>query len=246
LHELTLFYELVGQTTVDNRSRETIDVFRDEKSASLHSQETFGRKHVILENVAFDIYQFDHFGLGTLFGIDIDLPLIGQCLVSGCDASLIVGADYTQEMKKDAKGTIKLLLDSSKDIGGNIIGTGRVSMSPSDYPPPEQLASDLMAWHATDEEPYCKRRVLFPETHTRWITAATRGAFGAWTEECLGFCVYLSVVTGSLWVVIAKPKAGRGRIFSDFSNFTQPFHPMASNSELWDTEAVLLGEGSQM
>jgi hypothetical protein len=122
----------------------------------------------------------------------------------------------------------------------------RAPMVPSDYPPPDSLASDVTAWNCTSEERYCKRRITFPEQHIRWITAATSDAFGTWTEEAHGFCTYMNVLTGWLWVLIAKPKTQGGRIFTNVSNLATPFDPMAPNTRLWDVEAVLLGEGSQL
>jgi hypothetical protein len=154
-----------------------------------------------------------------------------------------ISIDHTQETEKDARGTIQHLLDSDKALNGNIISMRRVSMTPSDYPPPDSLASDVNAWNCTAEESYCKRRVHFPEQPTRWITAATRNAFGPWTEEAHGFCTYINILNGQLWVLIAKPKT---QIFADVSNIAVSFDPMATNSGSWDIEGVLLGQGSQL
>jgi hypothetical protein len=144
------------------------------------------------------------------------------------------------------QGTVLHLLDSTKAINGNIIGTKRVSMLPSDYPPPQSLASDVTAWNYTDEEPYCKRRIHFPELQTRWVSAATHRAFGEWMEEKHGFCSYINILAGSVWVVISKPQVEGGRIFADIATLTDPMDPAASNSGLWDVEAILLEEGSQL
>jgi hypothetical protein len=157
-----------------------------------------------------------------------------------------MSVDHTQENAKDAQGTLQDLLDSHKSTHGNVISTRRISLSPSDYLPPDTLASDLAAWNSTLEEPFCKRRVRLPERHTRWITAATSNAFGEWTEEVLGFCTYLNVMNGLLWVLIGKPKGQGGRNFTDVSNPATPFDPIASNSGLWDVESVLLCQRSQL
>lgn len=159
---------------------------------------------------------------------------------------LTLHVDHTQEYEKDARGTLQDLLDSDRVSNGNIVSTGRVGVSPSDYPPPESLASDVAAWNCTLEEPFCKRRIRLPERPTRWITAATSHAFGVWTEEALGFCTYLNVVNGLLWVLVGKPKGQGGRDFTDASNPAAPFDPAASNSGLWDVESVLLHQGSQL
>jgi hypothetical protein len=65
-------------------------------------------------------------------------------------------------------------------------------------------------------------------------------------EEVLGFCAYLNVVNGLLWVLVGKPKGQGGHNFTDISNPATSFDPVASNSGLWDVESVLLYEGSQL
>jgi hypothetical protein len=159
---------------------------------------------------------------------------------------LTAHADYSQERDRHAQGTVQHLLDSEKSAIGNIIGTSRVSTLQSDYPPPQSLASDVAAWNCTEEEQHCKRHVHFPELQIRWISASTRRAFGAWTDEGHGFCRYINILAGFAWIVISKPKLQSGRIFSNVSIHEKSFDPTESNSELWDIEAILVGEGSQL
>ena len=154
-------------------------------------------------------------------------------------------ADYTQEKDQGAYGTVQHLLDCENSAIPNIMGTGRISPLQSNYPPPQSLASDVAAWNCTEEEPHCKRRVHFPELQTRWLSASTPRAFGAWTDEGHGFSRYINILAGSAWVVISKPKLG-GRVFSGVSIHEKTFDPTGSNSELWDVEAVFIREGSQL
>lgn len=138
------------------------------------------------------------------------------------------------------------LLESAKAASSNCMGTMRMPMLLSDYEPPRSLASDHIAWNFTIEEPYCKRFLHFPQRETRWISASTHSAFGEWIEESHGFCLYLNVLAGSVWVVISKPKVQGGHPLTDFSYLSEPFHPIESNSALWNVEAILVGEGSQL
>ena len=107
------------------------------------------------------------------------------------------------------------------------------------------MASDVAAWEATMANAFCQH-IPFPEQHTRWVTAATCGAFGQWTEEGLGFCVYINVLTGSQWIVIAKPKGEAQCRFASTSQELRAFDPDGCNSKLWDMEAVLLERGTKM
>jgi hypothetical protein len=159
---------------------------------------------------------------------------------------LTVDLDYSQVNHKDAKGMVQQLLDSNLAINGNIIGTRHIPMAVCEYPLPHSLVSHVVAWKNTNDEQYCKWQINLPRHQLQWVTAVTYRAFGAWVEEHLGFCVYIDVVIGLVWVVIAKPKEQGGQIFADISTSAKPFNPDGSNSQLWDVEAILLGEGSQL
>lgn len=65
-------------------------------------------------------------------------------------------------------------------------------------------------------------------------------------EENHGFCFYINVLVGSVWIVISKPKEQGGRIFANIETATKPIDPAKSNLHLWDAEAILLEEGSQL
>jgi len=240
-----VFYELFS---VANSQQAITDVLSNLQLDEPRSLKIFQHKHLMVENCPFQLYKFDSFGLTRLFPSGTELPFIGEedNIHVGVMRFSTIHVDHTQETDKHARGTLQHLLDSDRAANGNIISTGRVSLSPSDYPPPDSLASDVTAWNCTLEEPHCKRRIRLPERHTRWITAATSNAFGVWMEEALGFCIYLNAVSGLLWVLIGKPKAQGGRIFANISDPITSFDPIASNSRLWDVEAVLLCEGSQL
>lgn len=158
---------------------------------------------------------------------------------------LTVHVDYSQEGRV-GQGTVQHLLDSDKAINGNIISTERIPVSPSEYLPPRSLASDGIAWKYTYKEPHCNLRVNFPELQTRWFFAATRGAFGEWKVEKHGFCTFINVLAGSVWVVISKPNAQGRRMFADTTAPTNPMDPAGSNLRLWDVEPILIGEGSKL
>jgi hypothetical protein len=74
--------------------------------------------------------------------------------------------------------------------------------------------------------------------YTSWAFASTRHFFGDWTVDGQGFTTYLNVTAGSIWVVVARPKAPAPLVTS--------FDPVGSNSTLWEFEGVLLPSGSQM
>jgi hypothetical protein len=71
-------------------------------------------------------------------------------------------------------------------------------------------------------------------------------AFGRWMEEKHGFCSYINVLAGCVWVVISKPKKQGGHKFDDVATLTNLMDPAESNLRLWDVEAILLEAGSQL
>lgn len=209
-------------------------------------QTIFGLKHFVVKDAAFQKYNFDKYGLGRLFGDRTKLAIIGVQYYVWIRQVLTPHVDCSEEGRRFSQGTVQHLLDGDQATNGRILSTTRVPMSPSDYPPPKSLASDLAAFIYTDGEPFCKLRIGFPELETRWVYASTCRAFGDWIEEQHGFCSYINVLAGSAWVVISKPKAQGGRTFANITTLTNRFDPKDSNLELWDVEAILLGEGSQL
>lgn len=65
-------------------------------------------------------------------------------------------------------------------------------------------------------------------------------------EEKHGFCGYINVLAGCVWVVISKPKKQGGHKFNDVATLTNLMDPAESNLRLWEVEAVLLEAGSQL
>ena len=72
-----VFYELFGQANIANGQQAVIGVL-NEQLASPSSQDIFQHKHLVVEDVPFQTYKFDSFGLGSLFGSRTELPFIGM------------------------------------------------------------------------------------------------------------------------------------------------------------------------
>ncbi|KAF8803056.1 hypothetical protein BYT27DRAFT_7110602 [Phlegmacium glaucopus] len=127
-----------------------------------------------------------------------------------------------------------MLLQSSP----NPLATKRIPRPIPDCRPPPSLSIDRKAWDSTIRKSYAPKAATFPQRYTSWAFASTRHFFGDWTMDGQGFTTYLNVTTGSVWVVVARPKVPAPLVTS--------FDPVGSNSTLWEFEGVLLQAGSQM
>ena len=114
-----------------------------------------------------------------------------------------------------------------------------------DTPGQISWASDQRAWLDTIDLPYCKRHIAPPLSHLRWAVAATNGSLGEWRVGSEGSITYLDVMIGSLWLIVARPKAGDEDGFAS-SLFYSLMSPVAINNNLWDMQSIILTTGNRM
>jgi hypothetical protein len=112
--------------------------------------------------------------------------------------------------------------------------------------PDERLASDIAAWKATMNAPFCKKKVQFPLHESRWGLAVTRGAQHMWHTDADGVCTSIEVKAGSKWWVVARQQ-GENKDFVDLVHKENwHFEPTSANEDLWETEAILLLPGTML
>lgn len=110
--------------------------------------------------------------------------------------------------------------------------------------PPTTIASDLVAFAATLDLPFCGRTIGFPVLSTRWGIAATRDAHHLWHLDCDGFGTYIDTQAGAKWWVVASPK--EGYTFSSVKQFWLDYTLTGANKKKWSLEAILLLPGSRL
>jgi hypothetical protein len=138
------------------------------------------------------------------------------------------------------QGTLQDLLDCHKD-GLKIINGLDFLMASAPHPL-TAFASDLAAFIATIDLPFCGRDIGFPVMSCRWGLAAVAGASHLWHIDCNGFGTYIDTQAGFKWWVMARPKHPSD--FSSTSLFTEQVTLDGPNESVWILEAVLLGPGS--
>ena len=143
-------------------------------------------------------------------------------------------------MLRHKKGTLKDLLECYRE-GSKIINALDFPMVSAPHPP-TVFVSDLAAFHAMVDLPFCRCTVPFPAMVCRWGLAATTGAFHLWHTDCNGFAMYIDTQVGYKWWVVAHPKE-HGDL-SNLSFFSERFDLSAVNEDLCHIEAILLPPGS--
>lgn len=148
----------------------------------------------------------------------------------------------------DEQHTIGLtghLLESHRSPQGKILNALDFPMSMPEWQPPNSIASHRRAWHCTLDDPQCKRTDLYPTSDLHWALAATRNAFHYTHIDTDGFATWILPQSGSKYWVVARPKAGAGRIFSATDIYIgSDFAIDKINTDLWDVEGILLTPGT--
>lgn len=135
------------------------------------------------------------------------------------------------------------LLRSHRSSNGKILNALDLPMLIRGTRPPKTLATDVLAFISTVDDPYCKRSVGFPSSDMYWGLAATSNSFHYFHIDTDGVSTHLAPQTGSKYWVMARPKPGRSFAETDIyvdSNYAID----ETNVDLWDIEAILLTPGT--
>lgn len=109
--------------------------------------------------------------------------------------------------------------------------------------PSETVATDVLAFVETTDEPNCKRSNVYPMSDMYWGLVATRNGFHFFHIDTDGFGTFIVTKTGAKYWILARPKDGRS--FSDTDIYVGSNYAIDEmNTELWDVEAVLLTPGT--
>lgn len=111
--------------------------------------------------------------------------------------------------------------------------------------PPTSISSDLIAFAATLDLPFCGRAVGFPVFSCQWGITATQDAHHLWHIDCDGLATYIDTQAGAKWWVLARPKEEH-YAFSGVNTFSVDYRLNRANQEKWSLEAILLLPGSRL
>jgi hypothetical protein len=164
------------------------------------------------------------------------------CLIS-LDFSMRIDNDLS---KRHKNGTLADLLQIVELNDGKVLN-GLDFPRPNAPPPPQSIASDLIAWDATLDLPWCKRAESYPSSSVRWGLAGTAGAHHFWHIDCDGFGTYIDVQVGKKWWVVAKPKDGESfDAFASINTFLGAYDLEEPGLDRWTLEGILLGPGDRL
>jgi hypothetical protein len=211
-------------------------------------QAMFRTHHVVVTDQFVPTLKFNEKGLQTLAELDKPVTLHGEPWVSSPPQFSFSG--YTDLSKtntyhtgsRHCQGTLRDLLHCQTS-GLKIINGLDFPMAFAPHPP-MAFASDLAAFRATLDLPFCGRSIGFPVMSSRWGLAATEGAHHLWHTDCDGFATFIDTQAGAKWWVVGRPLEPSD--FSRTSLFSEKFEVDGTNSSLWASEAVLLLPGSRL
>lgn len=114
---------------------------------------------------------------------------------------------------------------------------------------PNSFTSDAHALKVTSSLAGWKSGWNVPVGDMRWASCSTKNAFRRWAIAPHGFGMYMDVIHGAQWVLIARPR-GQPVDFRHFSNiymfFKENFDVDEANDKHLDIEAILLEPGTRL
>jgi hypothetical protein len=112
---------------------------------------------------------------------------------------------------------------------------------------PDGITSDLMAWTATENTPWCNDYCSqFPTRDFRWGLAANTGAAHLWHIDSDGFGTFISPLTGGKLWMVARPVGSDPDAFSRTDVFSGHYAIEGTNEHIFVTEAMLLIPGIRL
>jgi hypothetical protein len=148
-----------------------------------------------------------------------------------------IGSDYMHSDARDTIGSLDDLITSHQATVGHILATTQIAMPFSQFSPPPMMATDLRAWADMLDYPFCKRRISFPFSQTRWGMASTAGAFTDWIVPSDGLCTYFQILHGKQFVVVVTPRE-KIHMF--------PIRPPSDDIDFWEYEGMLVKAGQMV
>lgn len=220
-------------------------------------------RHLLITGGPKPTYGFDKTGLSKLAPINKAITIHGLFfrLVFLINVTkIILPLDHSIELTNNMSpnhrhvaGTLKDFLTAATDKNGKALNGLDFPFSfeiEQDLP----FASDKIAWHQVQGEPFCKDDC--PTTSIRWALCATSGAYHRSHCDCHGHGTYISPESGiKIWFIGVpkrKPTLSDSRdssLFEDFAHidlFTQKYSLNESNVELWDWEVLVLKPGMRL
>jgi hypothetical protein len=146
---------------------------------------------------------------------------------------------------RERQGTLQEFYEHATSSHGRILNVLDLPL-PDGPCPDERLASDIVAWKATMNNPFCKKKVPFPLHESRWGMAATSSAQHMWHTDPDGVCTSIDVKVGIKYWVVGVKNSGSHDFVDLLSHDKWYYKTMSSNKHLWDSEGILLMEGTML
>ena len=153
-------------------------------------------------------FSFSQWSMQKVFGGVKYLVLFGEILICFISSSPTLLTDHCHTSPnyddRQVQGTYMDLVCSHEDVErGASLAIHPLARPHSTFGPPPKLATDIHAWNAVLNRPYCQRNDEFPDAELRWVSAGTTDSFEGWRHNTHGFLTYIRPLSGLSWVVFS-------------------------------------------
>lgn len=215
-------------------------------------QRIFKDHHIVVRNWPCPPTEFDEEAMEAITSPSKPITIHGMFHQQLLLAAILMKPDLSilpQSHDGDERHTIGVtgdLLKSHRSPSGKILNALDFPMpTRGDYRPLESLATDILAFNQTLDDPHCKRTKEFPAADWYWALVALLHAFHYVHIDADGLATFIAPQTGLKFWMVGRSKPGKS--FSATDIYVGGKYAIDQiNEEIYDTEGVLLRVGDVM
>jgi len=159
-----------------------------------------------------------------------------------------IDSDRASELGGTETATLLQVLHACGKTSNRIISASNLPLCDHGTRP-SVVSTEYFAWRATEEYTHGTTDNNYPLSAVCKAHVHSKYCLTAWVQNTGGQGSDSMVHCGVIVVFLAKPSSRSGTIshLDELSpRYDEPFHPLNTNTSIWDIEAVLLQAGDQM
>ncbi|KAF6745574.1 hypothetical protein DFP72DRAFT_1077351 [Ephemerocybe angulata] len=184
-------------------------------------------QNLIIVRTEAPIFSFDESGLSSIAMTDKPVQVLDFTLPPG--------------KQRTVTGTLAQVVRHAQSTSGTMMVPD--IPAPNGINPTSTLASDIVAWDMTIDQPWCSRRWEMPRSILRWTDVATTHAYTPLSPSPNGFVTQIEVKCGSQLLILFQPAPFSPCTSASFSFLEQVNQPSISNWNALSVEAFHLKPG---
>lgn len=211
--------------------------------------EIFKKQHIVVNDFPCKQTEFDEKAMAVLANPFKPITIHGKSIMFSFHLYLLTKSDLSvlpRSHDGDERHVIGVtgdLLRSHRSKKGKILNALDFPMPTRGPHPLESIATDILAFNETLDDPNCRRTDRFPLSDLYWGLIALAHAFHYFHIDADGFATFIAPQTGAKFWLFARLKAGRS--FSETGLYVGGTYAIDQmNLDMWDVEAILLTPGT--